>query len=145
MKQCGRLTYQSRILNLLIKAHKQRYNMQANVCSNTCTRISIYEQRCVKRGLNSLPNYKFLDQSKLKAFADDKINVTEKLLFVLGCVETIVEKVENASYQHFLLFPQCFQEPSFSRSLKVWILWFTVNAVATTIYPCLYRLTMAKT
>ena len=34
-------------------------------------------------GTNSLPKYKFLDWSKLKAFADDKINVTEKLIFVL--------------------------------------------------------------
>ena len=31
---------------------------------------------------NSLPNDKILDWSKLKAFADDKINITEKLKFV---------------------------------------------------------------
>ena len=36
----------------------------------------------------SLPDNKFLDQSKLKAFADDKINVTEKLKFLLERVET---------------------------------------------------------
>ena len=48
------------------------------------------------------------DCSKLKAFADDKINMTEKLNFVSGNVENIVGKVENAGYQHFLLFPQCF-------------------------------------
>ena len=35
---------------------------------------------------NSLPNDKILDQSKFKAFADDKINVTQKLKFVLGRV-----------------------------------------------------------
>ena len=51
-----------------------------------------------------------LDWSKLKAFADDKMNVTEKLKFVLGMVENIVGKGENAGYQHFLLFPQCFQK-----------------------------------
>ena len=28
--------------------------------------------------INSLPNDKILDQSKLKAFADDKLKVTEK-------------------------------------------------------------------
>ena len=33
---------------------------------------------------NSLPNDKMLDQSELKAFADDKVDVTEKLNFVLG-------------------------------------------------------------
>ena len=32
---------------------------------------------------NSLPNDKILDWSKLKAFADDKIKVTEHLKFVL--------------------------------------------------------------
>ena len=43
---------------------------------------------CSKR-FNSLPNDKILDWSKFKAFADDKINVTEKLNFVLGRVESI--------------------------------------------------------
>ena len=61
---------------------------------------------------NSLPNDKILDLSKLK-FANEKINVTKKLKFVLGMVENIVVKGENASYQHFLLFPECFQK-SFS-------------------------------
>ena len=32
--------------------------------------------------VNSLPNDKILDWSKLKAIADDKINTTEKLKFV---------------------------------------------------------------
>ena len=58
--------------------------------------------------LNSLPIDKMLGWSKLKAFADDKIKVTEKFKFVLGRVENIVGKGENAGYQHFLLFPQCF-------------------------------------
>ena len=55
----------------------------------------------------------------MKLFAHDKIYVTEKLKFVLGRLENIVEKGENAGYQHFLLFPQCFQRASFSVSLKV--------------------------
>ena len=67
----------------------------------------------------SLPNDKSLDWSKLKAFADDKIDVNEKLKFGLERLENIVEKGENAGYQHFLLIPQCFQKVSFSRSLKV--------------------------
>ena len=53
---------------------------------------------------------KYLDWSKLKGFADNKMNVTEKLKFVLGRVENIVGKGENAGIQHFLLFPQCFQK-----------------------------------
>ena len=68
---------------------------------------------------NRLPNDEILDWSKLKAFADDKINVTEKMKFVLERVENNVGKGENAAYQHFLLFPQCFQKASYKRSLKV--------------------------
>ena len=62
---------------------------------------------------NPLSNDNFLYLSKLKAFAYDKINLTQKLKFVLEKVENIVGKGENAGYQHFLLFPQCFQNPSF--------------------------------
>ena len=36
--------------------------------------------------------------TKLKDFADDKTNVTQKLIFVLGRVENIVGKGENAGY-----------------------------------------------
>ena len=52
----------------------------------------------VLRNPNSLPNYKFLDWSKLKELADNKINVAEKWIFVLGRVENIVGKGENAGY-----------------------------------------------
>ena len=30
--------------------------------------------------------------------------------FVLDKIENILEKQEKAGYQHFLLFPQCFQK-----------------------------------
>ena len=72
---------------------------------------------------NSSLNDKISDWSKLRAFADDKINVIEKLKFLLGRVENIAGKGENAGYQHFRLFPQCFQRVSFSRLLKVGIVW----------------------
>ena len=39
-----------------------------------------------------------LNQSKIKGFADDKIILTQKLKFVLGRIENIVRKVENAGY-----------------------------------------------
>ena len=73
--------------------------------------------------LNSLPNDKCLDWFKLKAFADDKVTVTDKLKFVLGQIENMVGKGENAGYQHFLVFQQCFQKSSFPRSLNVGIVW----------------------
>ena len=41
--------------------------------------------------------------------------------------ENIVGKGENAGYQHFLLFPQCFQKSYFSRSLKVGVVWERVE------------------
>ena len=59
-----------------------------------------------------LSNNKILDcnWSKLKAFADRKINVTEKLEFVIGRVENSMGKGENAGYHNIfkrLLIPGC--------------------------------------
>ena len=59
----------------------------------------------------------------LKAFAGNKTISTQKLKFVLKTVENIVEEGEDADYQHFLLFPQCFQKASHTGSLKVVIVW----------------------
>ena len=64
-----------------------------------------------------------LDWSKLKAFADDKLNVTEKMKFVLEGVENIVGKGDIAHHEQFLLFPQCFQKSSVSGSWKDGIVW----------------------
>ena len=55
----------------------------------------------------------------MKVFADDKIDAIQKLMFCVGGEEKIVEKGENGGYQHFLLFLECFQELSFSKSFKV--------------------------
>ena len=73
--------------------------------------------------INSLPNDNILDLSKFTAFADDKRVLTQKSQFVLGRVEDIVGKGENAGYQHFLFFPQCFQKFPFPEVLKVAIVW----------------------
>ena len=55
-------------------------------------------------------------------FADDTLNVTETLKFVLGWLENIAGKGENAAYQHHLLFTYCFQKAFFSpRASKEWI------------------------
>ena len=61
--------------------------------------------------------------TKLKAFADDKLNITRMMASPLDRVENTVGKGENAGYQHFLLFPQCFQKPFSLGSLKVGIVW----------------------
>ena len=73
-----------------------------------------YKPFSITKGLNSLPNNSFLDWSKFKAFADDKLNVTEIIISVFVWTENIVGEGENAGYQHFLLFLQCFQKASFS-------------------------------
>ena len=54
--------------------------------------------RMMELVFNPLPNYKILDQSKFQAHADDKINATPNLNLVLGRVENILEKGENAGY-----------------------------------------------
>ena len=77
--------------------------------------------------LNSLTNDKILDLSKFKAFADDNLDVNQKLKFAFGRVKKIVGKGENAGYQHFLLFPTMFGKLSFSGSLKVMIVWLRVK------------------
>ena len=45
------------------------------------------------------------------------------MIFIFDRIENIVGKGENAGYQHFLLFPQCFQKASFSEFFKVGIVW----------------------
>ena len=73
--------------------------------------------------LNSVPNGKILEWFRLKAFADYKIKVLEIMTFVFDRIENNVGKGENGGYQHFLLFPQCFQKAFYSRSLKIGIVW----------------------
>ena len=72
---------------------------------------------------NPLPNDKIREQSNLKAFVDEILNVIQMMICVADWVENIVGKGENAGHQHFLLFPQCFQKASFLGALKVRIVW----------------------
>ena len=80
-------------------------------------------RNCKQKIINPLPNNKILDVTKLKAFADDKLNVARTMISLLDRIENTVGKGENAGYQHFLLFPQCFPKPSSLGSLKVRIVW----------------------
>ena len=70
-----------------------------------------------KLGVNCLPDDKTLDGTKLKQ------NVAKIIISVFDRIENIVDKGENADYQHFPLFPQCFQMPSPSGLLKFGIVW----------------------
>ena len=46
---------------------------------------------------NPSPNNKILDQSQLKAFADDELDVTQNIKLVFYRVQKIIEKDENAA------------------------------------------------
>ena len=68
---------------------------------------------------NFLPHNKFLDCSKLKASADDKLNVREKLKFTLGRVGNIVEKEKMLVTSIFSFSYMVFKRLFCLRSLKV--------------------------
>ena len=57
-------------------------------------------------------------------------NVAKMMISVFDRVISIVGKGQNAGYQHFLLILQCFQNTSFSGSLKLGIVWLRVDEYA---------------
>ena len=81
--------------------------------------------------INSFQKDKFLDLSKLKAFADDKINVSKILKFVSEIVENMRE---NVGYQ--LQF--CFFSHNVFIAIFVWIIydkilwWKVINQTENT-------------
>ena len=57
---------------------------------------------------NPFPHDKILDQTKLNAFADDKLNVTKMLISVIDRVDNIVGKGEMACTMFLKgFFPRC--------------------------------------
>ena len=68
--------------------------------------------------INCSPKGKFLDVTKLKAFADDKLKVAKMTIFLFDRVENTVGKGENAGYQHFLLFQHVFSKAFLFRVVK---------------------------
>ena len=65
---------------------------------------------------NPLTENNNLALSEFKAFAEDIFNLTQMVALYVDWIENIVGKGENAGNQHFLLFSQCFQKPTSSRS-----------------------------
>ena len=53
--------------------------------------------------INSLPNDKILDETKLKAFADDKLNVAKTMIPLFDKVENTIGKGENDVFQSLLI------------------------------------------
>ena len=78
-------------------------------------------QFCVIKGkcIIPFPHDKILGQTKLKAFADNKLNVTIMIISVFDRVENIVGKGEIARCEQFLLFPKCFQKACVLEASKV--------------------------
>ena len=60
--------------------------------------------------LNTLPNDKILDSSKLKDFAENNFKFVENGRKLSKQVEKTVGKGEIARYEQFLHFPRCFQK-----------------------------------
>ena len=59
--------------------------------------------------VNPLANDNILEVTKLKAFADDKLNIPKMMNSLLDREENTVGKGANAGHQHFFLFRLCFQ------------------------------------
>ena len=66
----------------------------------------------------SLYETTILDQFKIKAFADDNLNIALTTEFVFDRSENISGKDENAGYQQFLLFQLFFQKLSLYKVTK---------------------------
>ena len=103
---------------LLTTEHDQCKTKAPHARANSCLQVF-----SVKFYHNSLPDDKSLGLPKLKAFPDDKLNVTQYVTVDFLRIANIVGKEENAGYQHFLLFLQCFQKAFSSSASKVVIVW----------------------
>ena len=85
----------------------ERSRSDSNECNFSDTIILLFY--CVI--FNPLPNDKILDMTKLKAFADNKLNIAKMSISLFDRVENIVGKTEKCWFQHFLLFPHGSKSP----------------------------------
>ena len=79
-----------------------------------------------------------LDLPQLKPFSEHKLYVDQMIEFDSERLENNVGKGENAGYQHFLLFPQCFQMSSLPASLKVCDVWQRFKSLVGIFLPVIY-------
>ena len=73
--------------------------------------------------LKIITRRQILDSSKLKEFADNDFKFDENGRKLSKQVEKTVGKGENARYEQFLLFPQCFQKAYFPGASEGVIVW----------------------
>ena len=81
------------------------------------------------------PKFTIINWQNFKAFADDKLKVIKMAKFVLDKTENVEGKEEIAGYQHFLLFPQCFQKAFSLGSLEGLITLFALNFWLSSVFP----------
>ena len=67
---------------------------------------------------NPLPGNKIITLSKFKAFEDNNFLEAQMVQFLFERVENIVEKDNNARYQHSFLFPTIFLKGFYHRGVK---------------------------
>ena len=67
--------------------------------------------------VNAFPHNKILDKTKLKAFADDELNVTKMIISVFDRVGTLWEK-EKLLVKAISPFPTMFSKGFFPRKVK---------------------------
>ena len=73
------------------------------------------------QSVNPLPNNKLWAKlTKLRAFADNKLNVANIWISLFDRVENMVGTGENFSNQHFILFQRCFLPYQGKKHLPFW-------------------------
>ena len=82
---------------------------------------------------NPFPHDKILDQTKLKAFADERFNVTKMIISVFDRVKNIVGKGEIACTGNFS-FSTMFSEGFFPNSSKGVIVWEWVKQAISHLF-----------
>ena len=82
-----------------------------------------------KKSVNPLPNDKFLDMTKLKAFADDKLNVAKMTISLCGRLENTVGKRRKCWLPAFSSFHTVFSKAFFFRVVKSRDCMVELNAV----------------
>ena len=85
---------------------------------------------------NPFPHDKILYQTKLKAFADDKLNITRMIISVFDRVENIVEKGEIACTSNLSFSHDFFKRLLFQISQKASLCGYGLTCSQTS--PCFY-------
>ena len=92
-------------------------------------------EEVISGNINPFPHDKILDQTKLKAFADDKLNVTKILISVFDRVENIMGKGEIACTSNFSFSHNVFKKLLSQRHQKVLLCGNGLTEIVTLTLP----------